>query len=247
MGPVEPTTSLTIGFVPSVTPGKWAGRWRERHPDVELKLVECDPGEQVSVLTDGKADVAFVRLPVPMDGLHVIPLYSERPVVVAAKDHFVALYEDEVPLADLDDETFLDVEGLGEAMAVEVAASGAGVAIMPMSLARLHHRRDAIHRPVSDTPETRIGVAWLSDNDSDLIQEFIGIVRGRTANSSRQPLAGSAANQKSAKDTGKSGRKPTSDPRRGGSGTSSSRKSRGPAGGKSQRPGSGRNGGRGRR
>src|SRR5690606_34299846 len=35
------------------------------------------------------------------------------------------------------------------AEAVEVAASGAGILIVPMSLARLHHRRDVRYRPVT--------------------------------------------------------------------------------------------------
>jgi hypothetical protein len=32
---------------------------------------------------------------------------------------------------------------------------------------------------------TEIALAWLVDNPNELIEEFIGIVRGRTANSSR--------------------------------------------------------------
>nr|WP_239536812.1 LysR family substrate-binding domain-containing protein [Arthrobacter roseus] len=246
---------MTIGFVPGVTPAKWAGRWRERHPEIPLELMECDAGEQVRVLHDGKIDVGLVRLPIPLEGVHVIPLYSEKPVVVAAKEHFIALYEDEVPLADLEGEMFLDVVELGAAMAVEVAASGAGIAIMPMSLARLYNRRDAVNRPVSDSPETRIGIAWLSNNTSELIEEFIGIVRGRTANSSRQPLAGSATGEPNGKDSSGKGsskdrRKPTSNPRREGkqSGSSVPRSnSRGTSGGKGRESGQGKHGRRGRR
>lgn len=255
MGAVKPTSVLTIGFVAGVTPGKWAARWRERHPEVSLELMECDAGEQMRILHEGMADVGFVRLPVAMEGLHVIPLYSERPVVVAAKEHFVALYDEDVPLVDLEGESFLDVTEIGAAMAVEVAASGAGIAIMPMSVARLYHRRDAVHRPVSDLPETRIGVAWLSNNDSELVEEFIGIVRGRTANSSRQPLAESrvgdpSGKDGSGKDSEKDRRKPTSDPRREGkrSGRSPGRSNpRGSSGAKGPRPSQGKNGRRGNR
>ncbi len=257
MGAVKPKSVLTIGFVPGVTPGKWAARWRERHPEISLDLLECDAGEQVRVLQEGRVDVGLVRLPVPQDGLHVIPLYAEKPVVVAAKEHFVALYEEEdaVTLADLEGETFLDVAELGAAMTVEVAASGAGIAIMPMSLARLHRRRDAVHRPVADAPETRIGIAWLAASTSELIEEFIGIVRGRTANSSRQPLAGSTTGDatgknSSGKDSEKERRKPTSNSRREGkrSGSSVPRSnSRGVSGTKGQRSAPGKNGRRGRR
>ena len=55
------------------------------------------------MLRDGTFDLALVRLPVDRDGLHVIPLYDEVPVVVAGHEHLVAA-ADEVTLADLVDE-----------------------------------------------------------------------------------------------------------------------------------------------
>ena len=69
--------------------------------------------------------------------------------------------------------------------AVEVVASGTGVLIVPMSIARLHHRKDTVYRPVTDLPPTTIGLAWLTSNEDDRVQTFIGIVRGRSERSSR--------------------------------------------------------------
>jgi hypothetical protein len=69
--------------------------------------------------------------------------------------------------------------------AFEVVASGTGMAIVPMSVARLHHRKDLVHRPVTDVAPTRIGLAWLVDNDDDRLDRFIGVVRGRRETSSR--------------------------------------------------------------
>jgi hypothetical protein len=57
-----------------------------------------------------------------------------------------------------------------------------------MSLARLHHRKDAAHRPLTDAPPSPVALAWRlgeSDDTPALVDAFIGIVRGRTANSSR--------------------------------------------------------------
>ena len=54
-----------------------------------------------------------------------------------------------------------------------------------MSVARLHHRKDTAYRPVTDLPPTKVGLAWLVDNDDARVQAFIGIVRGRTERSSR--------------------------------------------------------------
>ena len=59
--------------------------------------------EQESLLRDGTFDLALVRLPVDRDGLHVITLYDEVPVVVAGPEHLIAA-ADEVTLADLVDE-----------------------------------------------------------------------------------------------------------------------------------------------
>ena len=79
-------------------------------PDVPLHSFMSDDGAQLSVLRDGSADLSFVRLPVEREGLSVIPLYEEQPVVVAPKGHEISLFE-EVALADLSAETFLDVAG----------------------------------------------------------------------------------------------------------------------------------------
>ena len=68
---------------------------------------------------------------------------------------------------------------------VELVAAGVGLALMPMSVARAHSRRDVVARPVADAPDTGIGLAWLRASEDPRLDTFIGIVRGRTANSSR--------------------------------------------------------------
>jgi len=190
-------SSFRVAFVPGVTPDKWARIWRERSRDpLELELV--DQAEQETVLRSGAADMAFVRLPVDRDALHCIPLYDEVPVVVVPVDHPVTAY-DEIALGELSDEQLvagdvpdwqpttpqLDWPAMSTKDAIEVVASGTGIVVVPMSVARLHHRKDVAHRPVTGVPSTTIGLAWLKERDDDRIQSFIGIVRGRTANSSR--------------------------------------------------------------
>ena len=56
---------------------------------------------------------------------------------------------------------------------------------MPMSVARLHSRKDVTYRTVTDLPSTTVGLAWLVENDDPRVQTFIGIVRGRSERSSR--------------------------------------------------------------
>lgn len=192
---------LRIAYVPGVTPDKWLDRWRERQPDVPVLAHRYDEGDDPrALLAAGTADVVFLRFAEgtkPADAnTHVIPLYEELPVVCAPRDHGVELYDDEVPLAELAAETWLDPADYppavgGVAMALEVVGSGAGLLLVPMSVGRLHRRKDVVQKVVSGAPSTRIGIAWLKpagDDPEDVrIQEFIGIVRGRGANSSRQP------------------------------------------------------------
>jgi DNA-binding transcriptional LysR family regulator len=194
-------TEFRLAYVPGVTPGKWAGVWAERVREVPLRLVQTPAAEIVPLLRDGGVDAAFVRLPVDRAALHVIPLYLETTVVVVPKDHAVAAVE-EVELADLvDEDVFEPLDDVlawddrpGQraftrpettAHAIELVASGTGVVLLPQSLARLHHRKDLTYRPVNDAPQSQIGLAWLDAVTTDLMEELIGIVRGRTPNSSR--------------------------------------------------------------
>jgi len=155
--------------------------------------VQADETQVLDDLRSGAADLVFLRIPEdgferPAD-LHAIPLYREQPVIAAPKDHPLAAFE-EVEVADLAGENIMDAGELGTAaVALEVVASGAGLLILPMSVARIHSRRDVLTRPVHGVPGTRIAVAWLLSTEDPDVEEFIGIVRGRTANSSRQPSA----------------------------------------------------------
>jgi DNA-binding transcriptional LysR family regulator len=176
--------TLRIGFVPGVTLTKWRRIWSERFPRLSLEVVEVAEAEQREAIEAERVDMCFVRLPLAGERLHVIPLYEEVPVVVAPKDHPVSVF-DAVSVEDLSEEDTLEGFEPGEAM--DLVAGGAGVVFVPQSVARSLSRRDLVYRPVSDAPPTRVALAWLRDNPHEMIEEFIGIVRGRTVNSSRTP------------------------------------------------------------
>ncbi len=181
--------TLRIAYVAGVTPGKWIRRWEERMPDIPLQAFMHDGGAQVEAVRGGSADMAFVRLPVEREGLSVIPLYEEQPVVVAPKGHEISVFE-EVAFADLEQEAFLDVEALGgPEPALQVVATGAGLVILPMSVARHFNVKDTVARRLTGAPATEIALVWPVDSTDEVVEEFIGIVRGRTAQSSRQPSA----------------------------------------------------------
>jgi DNA-binding transcriptional LysR family regulator len=202
----EPTDAAVfrLGYVPGVTPGKWARIWAERRPHVPLELVTATTDEAVELIRSGAVDAALLRLPIDRSGLHVIPLYTETTVAVVPKEHLVTAAE-EATVADLADEIVLrprddaipwpgDRPGRAAAStpattaeAVALVAAGVGVLVVPQSLARLHHRRDLTYRPLVDAPGSGVGLAWPDAENSELMEEFIGVVRGRTVNSSRTP------------------------------------------------------------
>lgn len=189
--------TFTVGFVTGATPDKWARIWRERSRE-RIELVPVTEEDQERLLRDGEVDMCLVRLPVDRDHLHCIPLYEEQPVVVMGKEHLLSLL-DEVSFEDLAEEQLVLPERGGwtpateqlawppmnEKDAIETVAAGTGVVIVPMSIARLYHRKDTVSRPLTDAAPTQVGLAWLLDNDSERTQDFIGIVRGRSRNSSR--------------------------------------------------------------
>lgn len=172
---------LRIGAVPGVTLTKWTTIWRQRFPAVRLEVVDVAEADQRRAVDDAEVDMCFVRLPIDTEGLHLIRLYDEVPVVWLAKDHPLAAL-DELSIADLAGERVLE---RADAAAIDLVAAAAAVLRVPMSIARTHSRRDLVYRPVTDAPATTVGLAWLVANDHPGIQEFIGVVRGRTENSSR--------------------------------------------------------------
>ncbi|MER6680317.1 LysR family substrate-binding domain-containing protein [Streptomyces olivaceoviridis] len=216
----EDSPSFRLAYVPGVTPAKWVRIWNERLPGIPLTLVQVPATEVPELLRAGEADAGFVRLPVDRTFFSAIPLYTETTVVVVPKDHLLTA-ADEVTLADLADEVLFhpldDVLGWdappGEPAferpattpdAIELVAANVGLLVVPQSLARLYHRRDLTYRPVVDAPQSSVALSWPEEATTDLVEEFIGIVRGRTVNSTRGRTAvkSSADEQRKRSDQG---------------------------------------------
>jgi DNA-binding transcriptional LysR family regulator len=147
--------------------------------------------------------------------LHAIPLYDEVPVVVVGKEHLLSL-ADEVTIVDLAEEVVLhplddpfDWAGVGDDAAdadrgtppglpaverpadaaAAIALVAAGVGVVPMSVARLHHRKDVVHVPYAGGPTSGVSLVWPVERAHPLAEELVGIVRGRSVNSSRGAAA----------------------------------------------------------
>jgi DNA-binding transcriptional LysR family regulator len=197
----EAAASFRLAYVPGATPSKWVRVWNERFPDVPLTLHPVTTAEAPGLLRDGGVDAGIVRLPVDRTVFSAIPLYTETTVVVVPKDHIAAAV-DEVTAEDLADEVVfhplddvLDWESppgqpaferpATTADAVELVAAGVGLLVVPQSLARLHHRKDLTYRLLVDAPQSSVALSWPEDATTDLVEDFIGVVRGRTVNSTR--------------------------------------------------------------
>jgi hypothetical protein len=169
---------------------------------------------------------------------HPVAAYDEIPVVDLA-DEYLLQDPDEVPAwrdvsPAVRDGSRVDVPSMTMKQAVETVAAGTGIVIVPMSVARLHHRKDVTYRPVTGVAESQVGLAWPAGTDDERVEQFIGIVRGRTARSSRgqgddhdhedRPRAGKSAPpragaRKQPKASGAKGSTPRSSGRRQGSHT----------------------------
>lgn len=191
--------SLAVGYIPGATPAKWARVWAERHPGIALRLSAVEAAGAAHAVRSGAVDVAVLRPPADPSGLAVIPLYAETTVVVLPADHLLTAL-DEVSAADLADEPVVvpldDVVGWSAGVpmehrpettkdATELVAAGVGLLIVPQSLARLHHRKDLSYRPIVDAPACPVALAFPDGEQTPLVEEFIGIVRGRKSSSSR--------------------------------------------------------------
>ncbi|WUJ70577.1 LysR family substrate-binding domain-containing protein [Kribbella soli] len=196
-------TGFRLGYVPGVTPAKWVRLWAERLPRVPLELIQVTAADAPDLVRRGEADAVLLRLPIDRTGLHAIPLYVEQTVVVVPKDHLITAAE-EITVDDLADELMLHAQDdvldwerppgrlieerparTGDA--VELVAMGTGLLVVPQSLARLHHRKDLTYRPLTGVPESQVALSWPEAETSELVEHLIGIVRGRTVNSTRGP------------------------------------------------------------
>ncbi|GAA2808178.1 LysR family substrate-binding domain-containing protein [Crossiella cryophila] len=193
--------SFRLGYVPGVTPAKWIRTWQERLPEVPLHLQSLSPTEAAEAVRAREVDAALLRLPIDRTDLHAIPLYTENTVVVLPKDH--PLTEGaEITAAELAD--LLVLHALDDSLdwtappgqpakerpettadAIQLVAAGVGLLIVPQSLARLHHRKDLAFRTLADAPVSQVALSWREDAGTELTEQFIGIVRGRTVNSTR--------------------------------------------------------------
>lgn len=106
-------------------------------------------------------------------------------------------------LADLDGEIINwsmpdsgEVDAAAVRDALQIVAANVGVVIAPRPLLKVLSKKLVEHRDIKGGTETSIALVWKKDEDSEEIQDFVGIARGRTRNSSRQQTVKLSAREK---------------------------------------------------
>jgi DNA-binding transcriptional LysR family regulator len=196
---------LTIGFVGSasyqVLPAV-LHEFRNRFPEVELRLEEGTTEEQVPALLSGRIDVGLVRPPVADDAIKLTPLVTERLIAALPEGHPLAKRAT-VPVAALAQEPFVltprritglyeDVIGVCRAAGfspqvvqeasewqtiIGLVSAGIGVSLVPESVATFRRPRVA-YRPLrGPNASLEIAIAQRRDDRSPLVAQFREVAR----------------------------------------------------------------------
>jgi len=105
----EARRSLTVGFVASTLYGilpRVIRRFRTRHPEIALQLLEMTSLEQLQALKDGTIDLGFGRIRYESPGVRRIILRNEPLVAALVADHPLS-FRPSLTLKDLQTDTLL--------------------------------------------------------------------------------------------------------------------------------------------
>lgn len=204
---------LTLSFAVGCEPGKWQRRFAATPGAPELDARAC--ADPVACVLDGTAVLGLVRLPDPRVAaaaaeLHKVELYDEEPGVAVPRESIFAEAADPVVAADLDGEVIharpaedgrVDTDEVAQMLSV--VGANVGVVLGPRPLLTVLAKRQVLALALADpealgVPRTRIALIWKKSNDSEAVQDFVGITKGRLPSSSRSRSARNAA----AKSTG---------------------------------------------
>jgi DNA-binding transcriptional LysR family regulator len=206
--------TLTVGFFVGDSFTVALEAFGARHPDVAIDLLRVYWHDQTEVLLDGRADVAFVHLPVDHEGLELLPVRSEPRVAVLPVGHPVA-GKSEISIADLAGDPVIiqrgappvwqafhnvdprpdgrqprpgpGVDNLEEKL--QHVAAGRAISFVPASVAAAVTHPGIAYVPVTDIPPIKIGPAWKSGPPSPLVAAFVHAVTDARRHAGLQPSA----------------------------------------------------------
>lgn len=207
------TSEILLGFTRGVAPSKWVKRWQVVSPERPLTIVPF-PRPYGRPGNAAEFDMILERtapghVPEGADGPserthHALRLYDEALAVVLPKGHDLT-GRDTVSLAELADVRLLDHPNHAAEWpnpepwadpawmpadinaALDLVATGLGGILMPAPLAR-HITDKHQHVTIRISDQLVAGTVWASwpvERDAPDMQHLAGVMRGRTARSSR--------------------------------------------------------------
>lgn len=183
--------TITVGVLPGLLATPAVRAYEAGAPHRRARVVQVGWGEQVHAVQHGDVDVVYAREPFDHRGLAASALLEEpRDALLSSADPLAG--RTSLRLADLADRRLLqDPATVPEWYAVatpaqrrasattsvstveeklELAAAGAGFAVLPRSTTRFYHRPDVRVIPIDDVEPSRVTLIWdamTSDADRD--------------------------------------------------------------------------------
>jgi DNA-binding transcriptional LysR family regulator len=183
--------TLTVGFMLGTSIDPPLRAFAKRYPEVDIQLKRLRWWNITHPILDGSVDAAFVRLPIPSEGLTLLSLYTEPLCVTLPVGHPLA-GESSVSIAAVADEPVLlfadgttawnafwtvdprpdgtqpkpgpavhDMEEI-----IGYVRVGRGVVFLPTAIAAAFPRSDMAYVPIRDIPSGQVVLAWSTDSHS---------------------------------------------------------------------------------
>ncbi len=202
--------SLSLGYVSSVAYsglGPMLRAFRERFPDVHVRVRQLPPTEQLRALRARELDVGLVRIPFDDTGLQTAVIRRETLVAAIPSGHPL-LAKSRIAIGELAGEPFVmfprsasppfhdfvialcQSAGFSPLVAYEaphvdllsLVSAGFGVSLVPSSTGE--SRREGLEvRPIVGSPRADLVAVWRADEGSasSTVREFVAIARRAAA------------------------------------------------------------------
>ena len=158
-----------------------------RCPDVAVELREYGFADPSAGLTDGAADAALLRLPVPgQQELDVVPLSYEERVAVMCADHPLAgsliLTAEQVALEPfvIGPRAFMlrgprPLEPTADTVEewLSLIAAGRGIGLAPASIAQFHAHPGVQFVAIAGIADSTLAIAYRRDGATPAVREFV--------------------------------------------------------------------------
>jgi len=194
-------SSIADGFLPDLL-----NRYRNRHPNVDIEIVEGRTKDIIRFVREERLDVAFVLGTPTVEDCHSKPLWSETLVVVLPTRHILVQAE-EIRWTDLAAETFLVRHGgggpqmydhvvlrlaehwrqpsirrldIGRDTLMCMVAQGYGITLTSQAMTKVLFP-DVVFRPILDEPEPIVfSAVWSPFNRGQTLLDFLSLAQQRS-------------------------------------------------------------------